>query len=166
MDTVARAFERVLRRRHQASGFTIVVPRELLAQRSRTQRTFRILVGSIAALALIVGGIGVMNIMLASVVERTHEIGIRRTVGATRRHVAQQFLLEALLLTMAGGAGGIALGAGVSVAITSFAGWQTYVSLTAIALGLLVSCGVGLVFGIYPAMKAAAQEPAEAVRFE
>src|SRR5207248_4435796 len=91
--------------------FDLVVPRDLLAQRYRTQRTFSIIVGSIAALALLVGGIGIMNVMLMSVVERTHEIGIRRTVGATRRHVAAQFLIDALLMTVSGGACGVALGA-------------------------------------------------------
>jgi len=146
--------------------FDLVVPRELLAQRYRTQRTFSIIVGSIAALALLVGGIGIMNVMLMSVVERTHEIGIRRTVGATRRHVAAQFLIEALLMTVSGGACGVALGAVVSWGITAYAGWPTRVSPIAIVLALGVSLAVGLIFGSYPAMKAAALQPVDAVRYE
>ncbi len=157
---------RALAQRHAAEAFTVVVPRELLAQRYRTQRTFSIVVGSVAALALLVGGIGIMNIMLTSVVERTREIGVRRTAGATRRHITAQFLVETLMMTIGGGVLGIAAGAGVSVGITSYAGWATHVSTGAILLGVAVSGLVGLVFGIYPAMKAAALEPVDAMRYE
>ena len=147
--------------------FDVVVPRELLAQRYRTQRTFSVVVGSVAALALLVGGIGIMNIMLTSVIERTREIGVRRTVGATRRDVTMQFLIEALLMTIGGGALGIVVGVGVSCGITPYAGWAT----TRLAAGrrvlaFAVSFGVGLVFGLYPAMKAAALEPVDAMRHE
>ncbi len=144
----------------------LVVPRELLAQRQRTQRTFSIVIGSVAVLALLVGGIGIMNIMLTSVVERTREIGVRRTAGATRRDVARQFLAEALLMTMAGGLAGILLGVLVSVAIAAFAEWQTHVSAVAVLLAFISSCAVGLVFGIYPAMQAARLEPVDAMRYE
>jgi putative ABC transport system permease protein len=158
--------QRVLNRSHSPTDFTIVVPRELLAQRYRTQRTFSIVVGSVAVLALLVGGIGIMNIMLASVIERTYEIGLRRTVGATRRDVTLQFLLESIMMTLTGGLSGIALGAVVSVAISAYAGWATHVSVVAVLLGLGVSFIVGIVFGSYPAIKAASLEPIDALRYE
>ncbi len=159
-------FQRALERKHAAGDFNVVVPRELLAQRYRTQRTFSIVVGSVAALALLVGGIGIMNIMLTSVVERTREIGVRRTAGATRRDIRTQFLVETLLMTVCGGAIGIALGVAASLGISTFAGWTTHVSTTAVSLGFGVSFVVGLVFGLYPAMKAASLEPVDAMRYE
>ena len=163
---LGRIFERAIARSQKDRTFDVVIPRELLAQRYRTQRTFSIVTGSVAVLALLVGGIGIMNILLTSVVERTREIGVRRTVGATRRHIAVQFLIEAVLMTLGGGAIGIAIGGLVSFAITALAGWDTLLSLRAVALGFLVSVLVGLAFGIYPAMRAAGLEPVDAMRFE
>ena len=157
---------RVLLQTRNEDEFHIVVPRELLAQRYRTQRTFSVVVGSVAALALLVGGIGIMNIMLTSVVERTREIGVRRTAGAKKRDVTMQFLIETLLMTVGGGVAGIVIGAVVSVVISAYAGWSTYVSMTAVMLGFVVSFCVGLVFGLYPAMKAAALQPVDAMRYE
>ena len=157
---------RVLLQTRSADEFHIVVPRELLAQRYRTQRTFSVVVGSVAALALLVGGIGIMNIMLTSVVERTREIGVRRTAGARKRDVTMQFLIETLLMTVGGGIVGIVAGAVVSIGISAYAGWATHVSLTAVLLGFVVSFFVGVVFGLYPAMKAAALQPVDAMRYE
>jgi ABC-type antimicrobial peptide transport system permease subunit len=163
---LGEVLRRILLRTREADEFHIVVPRELLAQRYRTQRTFSVVVGSVAALALLVGGIGIMNIMLTSVVERTREIGVRRTAGARRRDVTMQFLIETLLMTVGGGIAGIAAGAMVSVAISVYAGWATHISVTAVLLGFVVSFLVGLVFGLYPAMKAAALQPVDAMRYE
>jgi putative ABC transport system permease protein len=159
-------FGRVISGVKQGRAFDVVVPRELLAQRQRTQRTFSVVIGSIAAIALLVGGIGIMNIMLTSVVERTREIGVRRTVGATRRDVAFQFLTESVLMTVGGGALGILIGGLVSFVITAFAGWSTRISPESVALGFFVSLSVGLTFGLYPALKAAALEPVDAMRYE
>jgi putative ABC transport system permease protein len=167
VEDTGQVLRRALRSLHRGQeDFDIVIPRELLEQRYRTQRTFSVVVGSVAALALVIGGIGIMNIMLTSVVERTHEIGIRRTVGATRRDIATQFLVEALLMTVGGGLVGILVGAAVSVGITAYAGWSTRVSPVAVALAFGVSFTVGVVFGFYPATKAAQLEPIDAVRYE
>ncbi len=163
---LGEVLRRVLSHTRDADEFHIVVPRELLAQRYRTQRTFSVVVGSVAALALLVGGIGIMNIMLTSVVERTREIGVRRTAGARRRDVTMQFLIETLLMTVGGGIAGIATGAIVSIGISAYAGWATHISVTAVLLGFVVSFLVGLVFGLYPAMKAAALQPVDAMRYE
>jgi putative ABC transport system permease protein len=165
-EELGEVFRRLLRQTRDADEFTIVVPRELLAQRYRTQRTFSVVVGSVAALALLIGGIGIMNIMLTSVVERTREIGVRRTAGARRRDVTMQFLVETLLMTVGGGLVGIAVGAVVSAGIAVYAGWSTHVSTTAVALGFFVSVSVGILFGLYPAMKAARLEPVDAMRHE
>jgi len=157
---------RAMLQSRDADEIHIVVPRELLAQRYRTQRTFSVVVGSVAALALLVGGIGIMNIMLTSVVERTREIGVRRTAGARKRDVTMQFLIETLLMTVGGGVAGIVVGAVVSLGISAYAGWATHVSVAAVLLGFVVSFLVGLVFGLYPAMKAAALQPVDAMRYE
>ena len=163
---LGEVLRRVLLQTREADEFHIVVPRELLAQRYRTQRTFSVVVGSVAALALLVGGIGIMNIMLTSVVERTREIGVRRTAGARKRDVTMQFLIETLLMTVGGGVAGIVIGAVVSIGISAYAGWATHVSVTAVLLGFVVSFLVGLVFGMYPAMKAAQLQPVDAMRYE
>jgi putative ABC transport system permease protein len=163
---LGQILSRVLSRTHASTDVAVVVPRELLAQRYRTQRTFTVVVGSVGVLALLVGGIGIMNIMLASVIERTHEIGIRRTVGATRRDVGLQFLTEALMMTVAGGLAGIVIGVVVSGLITTYAGWSTHVSAVAVVGGFAVSAVVGILFGLYPALKAAELQPIDAVRYE
>jgi putative ABC transport system permease protein len=167
VEQVGRVFTHTLARLKGGSAdFEILIPKELLAQRYRTQRTFTVVVGSVAVLALIVGGIGIMNSMLTSVMERTREIGVRRAVGATRRDVGLQFLTESLMMTLGGGVLGILIGVGVSWGITAYASWSTSVSVQAVLLGFFVSATVGLVFGLYPAVKAAQLEPVEALHYE
>ena len=163
----AEVIRRLLRRTHHAAqDYEIVIPAELLAQSQRTQRLFNVVMGSIAAISLLVGGIGIMNIMLASVTERTREIGIRRAVGASKRDVLTQFLNETVLVSVSGGLIGIALGAIMAKAINLFAGWETVISALGVLVAFGVSVAVGIVFGIYPARKAAELDPIEALRYE
>ncbi len=151
---------------HNAGDFSVIVPSELLAEQRSTQRIFEFVMVAIAAISLLVGGIGIMNIMLAGILERTHEIGVRRAVGARQSDISRQFLVEALLISFVGGVTGIFFGIGISRLIAWLAGWSTIVTLTSILLAFLVSAAVGLVFGIYPAMKAARLDPVEALRYE
>ncbi|MGD1104510.1 MAG: ABC transporter permease [Terriglobia bacterium] len=151
---------------HNAGDFSVIVPAELLAEQRSTQRIFEFVMVAIAAISLLVGGIGIMNIMLAGILERTHEIGVRRAVGARQSDISRQFLVEALLISFVGGVTGIFFGIGISRLIAWLAGWSTIVTITSILLAFLVSAAVGLVFGIYPAMKAARLDPVEALRYE
>jgi putative ABC transport system permease protein len=147
-------------------GLEAVVPREILRQRERAQRIFNVVTGAVAAISLLVGGIGIMNIMLASVAERTREVGIRRAVGARRKDVVAQFLTESSLLTVAGGVVGSAVGLVGSALIQRFAGWPTFVHPLMLAAALVLALGVGIGFGLYPAWHAAQLEPMEALRRE
>jgi putative ABC transport system permease protein len=151
---------------HNAGDFSVIVPAELLAERRRTEQLFNTVMVAIASISLLVGGIGIMNIMLAAILERTREIGVRRAVGATQKDIIRQFVIEAVLISFAGGLLGIVLGFGMSQLIAWLAGWSTVVTLPSILLAFLVSISVGLVFGIYPAMKAARLDPVEAIRYE
>jgi len=162
----AEVVKATLRRTTGGASLDFVVPREILRQREATQRIFNVVTGAIAAISLLVGGIGIMNIMLASVAERTREVGIRRALGATRREVAAQFLVEASLLTSAGGVMGAALGVLGAVLIQAFAEWPTALSPGLLVLSLLVALGVGVGFGFYPAWAASNLEPMEALRHE
>ena len=146
--------------------YSLIVPAELLAEQRRTQRIFGFVMVALASISLLVGGIGIMNIMLASVLERTREIGIRRAVGATQHDIVRQFLVETVMIAVAGGAIGLLFGVGLSRLIAWLAGWSTIVTLTSVALAFLVSVAVGLVFGVYPARRAARLDPVEALHYE
>ena len=150
----------------QAGDFTIVSPAELLAEQRRTQRVFEMVMVAIASISLLVGGIGIMNIMLASVMERTREIGVRRAIGAKRRDVIRQFLIETTIISLAGGILGVIVGVALSRAIGYLAGWSTIVTTTSIVLAFLVSVTIGLVFGLYPAARAASLDPVKALHYE
>ena len=164
---VAEVVNRMLKRRHYGVvDYEVIVPEQLLQQERRTQTIFNIVLAAIASISLIVGGIGIMNIMLASVLERTREIGVRRSVGATRHDVVLQFLIEAITISFTGGLIGIVLGVLISVGIEMGTGIQTVVSLIAVALAFLVSFSVGLIFGLLPAKRAAEHDPVVALRYE
>ena len=151
---------------HGADDFSIVVPAELLAEQKRTEHLFNTVMVAIASISLLVGGIGIMNIMLASILERTREIGLRRAVGARQSDIVRQFVVEATMISFAGGTIGVIFGFFISRLIAWLAGWSTIVTFSSIALAFLVSISVGLVFGIYPATKAARLDPVEAIRYE
>jgi putative ABC transport system permease protein len=150
----------------EAGDFTIVSPAELLAEQRRTQRIFEMVMVAIASISLLVGGIGIMNIMLASVMERTREIGVRRAIGAKRRDVIRQFLIETTIISLAGGVMGVLLGVGLSQMIGYLAGWSTIVTTWSIVLAFLVSVAIGLIFGLYPAARAASLDPVKALHYE
>jgi putative ABC transport system permease protein len=150
----------------EAGDFTIVSPAELLAEQRRTQRIFEMVMVAIASISLLVGGIGIMNIMLASVMERTREIGVRRAIGAKRRDVIRQFLIETTIISLAGGVMGVLTGVGLSQLIGYAAGWSTIVTTWSIVLAFLVSVAIGLIFGLYPAARAAALDPVKALHYE
>ncbi len=167
MDAVVRIIRAILAREHyEADDYEVIVPRELLQQSQQTQQVFNLVMGSIAGISLLVGGIGIMNIMLATVTERTREIGIRRAIGASRRMILLQFLIETILLTFVGGVIGILLGIGGAAGISLFAGWRTIISWQTIVLAFGISALIGLVFGLYPASQGANMNPIAALRYE
>jgi putative ABC transport system permease protein len=149
-----------------AGDFNVVVPAGLLEQKRKTQFTFKVVMICIAGISLLVGGIGIMNIMLATVLERTREIGIRRAIGARQADIIRQFLTEAVLISIVGGLIGILFGVTLSQLIARAAGWSTVVTATSIGVAFGVSVGIGLAFGIYPAIQAAKLDPIEAIRYE
>ena len=166
VEKTAAAVETMLRTFHRKEDYKVNVPLALLRQAENTKRTFNIVLGSIAGISLLVGGIGIMNIMLASVTERTREIGIRRAIGAKRRHIVGQFLIETMVLSMIGGLGGIALGVAIPWFISKVSGMPTIVPTYGIVLSIGISLGIGLIFGIYPARRAANLDPITALRHE
>ncbi|MGB9641888.1 MAG: ABC transporter permease [Candidatus Ratteibacteria bacterium] len=164
--TTASLVSDLLSQTHKKQDYQIIVPLELLRQAERTKRIFNIVLGSIAAISLIVGGIGIMNIMLAIVTERTREIGIRRAVGAKKRDIINQFLTESVILSASGGFIGILLGIIIPKAVTKFAGMMTLITPWSILLSFSISVAVGIGFGLYPARKAANLDPIQALRYE
>ena len=166
VEPASRAVKRLLETSHKNEDYALNVPLQLLRQAEATKRTFSIVLGAIAGISLLVGGIGIMNIMLASVTERTREIGIRRAIGARRNQIVIQFLIEALVLSVFGGFVGMALGIGIPAVVTLTAGMPTVVTLGSLALSFGISVGVGIGFGIYPAIRASRRDPIVALRYE
>ncbi len=151
---------------HKVADFVVTIPAELLAEQQRSQSIFTYVMVAIAAISLLVGGIGIMNIVLATVLERTREIGIRRSIGARRGDIVRQFLFESILISIGGGVVGIAFGYFLSWLIARAAEWNTIVTPSSIGIAFGVSVAVGVVFGIYPARKASRIDPIEALRYE
>jgi putative ABC transport system permease protein len=166
VEPIAAGIEAMLKRFHKKTDYRVSVPLALLRQAEASKRTFNIVLGSIAAISLLVGGIGIMNIMLASVTERTREIGIRRAIGAKRKQIVAQFLIETVVLSTLGGFIGIGIGLVIPWSITQFAGMPTVVTVYSLVLSLGISMGVGILFGIYPAVRAANLDPIVALRHE
>jgi putative ABC transport system permease protein len=162
----AAGIERMLQQFHKKKDYAVSVPLALLKQAEATKRTFNIVLGSIAGISLLVGGIGIMNIMLASVTERTREIGIRRAIGAKRKQIIFQFLIETVVLSTMGGIIGLGIGVLIPLLITFFSGMATVITLGGILLPLLISMTIGILFGLYPAIHAAKVDPIVALRHE
>ena len=162
----AKAIESMLKRFHKKADFKIDVPLSLLREAERTKRTYNVVLGAIAGISLLVGGIGIMNIMLASVTERTKEIGIRRAIGARRSRIVMQFLINTCVLSIGGGVAGLVLGVAIPLAITFFTGMPTVIRAYSMALAFGISVAIGIVFGLYPALRAASLDPIEALRHE
>ncbi len=163
----AAVINAILAATHKDAGdYSVTVPAGLLEQKKRTSDIFKVVMICIAGISLLVGGIGIMNIMLATVLERTREIGIRRAIGARQSDIVRQFLTEAVMISMIGGFLGILFGVTLAQIIAAAAGWSTVVTFTSIAVAFGVSVGIGLLFGIYPAVQAAKLDPIEAIRYE
>ena len=162
----AKAIEAMLKRFHKKQDFKIDVPLSLLREAEKTKRTYNIVLGAIAGISLLVGGIGIMNIMLASVTERTKEIGIRRAIGARKSRIVVQFLINTCVLSIGGGLAGLVVGVTIPLLITFFTKMPTMVQPYSMALAFGISVGIGIVFGLYPALRAASLDPIEALRHE
>ena len=163
----ALVVSQVLEKLHNGeSDYSLVIPEQLLKQSQQTQKIFNIVMGCIAGISLLVGGIGIMNIMLANVLERTREIGVRRAIGARRADIRVQFLIEAVTISAFGGLFGIGLGFAIAYLVVFFAGWSTIITLWSVLLAFGVSTAVGILFGSYPAVQASRLSPIEALRYE
>ena len=166
VETADSQVKTLLAKFHGQNDYEIIVPLQLLRQAEQTKRIFNIVLGSIAAISLLVGGIGIMNIMLATVTERTREIGVRRALGAKRRDITLQFLVETVVLSFGGGIVGVALGVIVPVLVAHLTTMRTIVTLWSVLLAFGISGAVGIIFGLYPAKAAAKLDPIEALRHE
>jgi putative ABC transport system permease protein len=170
LDTAEQEIRDVLRRRHRLEGkrddFTIQNQATLIAGERETAQSMTLLVGSVAGISLLVGGVGILAVMLISVRERVREIGLRRAVGACRRDIRNQFLLESAMLAGLGGLTGVFAGVAAAVAASAFGAWDTVISWESVGIAFAFSVGVGIIFGIYPAIRAASLEPIEALRAE
>jgi putative ABC transport system permease protein len=158
--------ETLLNRFHNKRDFEMIVPLQLLRQAEQTKRIFNVVLGSIAAISLLVGGIGIMNIMLATVTERTREIGIRRALGAKKRDITTQFLVETVVLSFGGGLIGVMIGVAVPFLVEQLAQMKTIITLSSVLLAFGISGAIGIIFGLYPASRAAGLDPIEALRHE
>ncbi|MCH7908091.1 MAG: ABC transporter permease [Candidatus Hydrogenedentes bacterium] len=166
VEPTAEGIRAMLKRFHKKEDYRLSVPLTLLRQAEATKRTFNIVLGSIAAISLLVGGIGIMNIMLASVTERTREIGVRRAIGAKRKEIILQFLIETVVLSVIGGLIGIGIGISIPWTVTFFAGMPTVVTASSLVLSAGISIAIGIIFGLYPAVRAANLDPIAALRHE
>ncbi|MHC1770045.1 MAG: ABC transporter permease [Verrucomicrobiia bacterium] len=166
VETADPQVKTLLNRFHEKNDYEIIVPLQLLRQAEQTKRIFNIVLGSIAAISLLVGGIGIMNIMLATVTERTREIGIRRAIGAKRRDITMQFLVETVVLSVGGGLIGVVVGVLTPIVVSQLSDMKTIVTLWSVLLAFGISGAVGMVFGLYPAKAAARLDPIEALRHE
>ncbi len=167
LESVAQVLSKMLERRHQGMvDYEITIPELLLKQQQKTKSIFNFVLGAIAGISLLVGGIGIMNIMLASVLERIKEIGLRLSVGATKTDIVYQFMLEAIMISAGGGLTGILLGISLAYAVSSLADIPTIITFGSIILAFGVAAGIGIIFGITPAQKAASQDPISSLRYE
>ena len=166
VETANGQIEAIMRRFHDKKDYEMIVPLQLLRQAEQTKRMFNIVLGSIAAISLLVGGIGIMNIMLATVTERTREIGVRRALGARKKDIITQFLVETMVLSLGGGLIGVVLGVIVPVVVSQLTAMKTVITFWSLILAFGISAAVGIIFGIYPASRAADLHPIEALRHE
>jgi len=167
LNPIAEIISRVLERRHfEVIDYQITIPELLLKQQQRTNQIFNFVLGAIAGISLLVGGIGIMNIMLASVMERIKEIGLRLALGAKKEDIITQFLFEAVMISITGGIIGIILGIVLAMLVSRFAEIPTIITFTSVLLSFGVAATVGLIFGITPAKRAAEQDPITSLRYE
>jgi ABC-type antimicrobial peptide transport system permease subunit len=171
INTAKDQINEILRQRHhiregEESDFNVIDMQEILKRMNQSMDVFTVFLASVASISLLVGGIGIMNIMLVSVTERTREIGIRMAVGARSKHVQYQFLIESVVLGLLGGVAGILTGVGASLILSKLFNWPQLISPLAVVGSAVFSIAIGVFFGYYPARKAAALDPIEALRFE